>query len=145
MNKTVNLVDVLDFLGLLKVEVTKAMVLSWDVEQDYFQQLGYAIDRHDWLSVRMLAEFDSVMAGAKSQIITDQIEHMMDMINKFRGEIDRRTDDGTIQRTNRQRTDSNRGVWWRRETVQRQGVCGDPGRHHQDCTELHQGRASQGE
>lgn len=81
VQETVNKVEALDVLNSLRREIVKATCLSWDVSTDYFEPLAYAVDKRDFLRVRMMAEADAVTAGAKADIVSDILLHMADTID----------------------------------------------------------------
>jgi len=81
VQETVNKVEALDVLNSLRREIVKATCLSWDVSTDYFEPLAYAVDKGDFLRVRMMAEADAVTAGAKADIVSDILLHMADTID----------------------------------------------------------------
>ena len=79
----VDRIEVVDTLGLIRQEVVKATCLSWDVNSDYFQPLEYAVDKHNWPMVRMMAECDAYIIGAKAEIVSDILEHIAEMIDEY--------------------------------------------------------------
>lgn len=78
-----NRIEVADLLGKIRREITKATFLVWDVTSDYFEPLELAVDKGDRLTVQTMAESDASIAGAKSELISDILQHMTELIDTY--------------------------------------------------------------
>ena len=81
-------VKVIDMLGLLERELVKATFLAGEVKDEYFTALSLAVEHKRRDTVMMMADHDSYIAGAKSEIVCDLLDKMLEMLNSYRKEID---------------------------------------------------------
>lgn len=82
VQETVNKVEALDVLNRLRRDIVKATCLSWDVSTDYFEPLALEVANGDFIKVRMMAEADAEQVGAKTDIVSDILLHMAEVIDE---------------------------------------------------------------